>query len=274
MNLTPAAFLDVFGRLHPMVLHLPIGLVFGIAVLEAWRLISRNPAAPHAPRVLGVVAALAAVLSALMGLKLSLEPGYTSDTVDLHKWLGISFALSMVVMSVLLVRTHARASTVPPRPGVTGRGKAYLASLCVALGILVVTGHLGGEISHGEGFITRPITHVKKTGTAGARAPGNAADASPVPDDILMIFEDRCVICHGEHEQRAGLRLDSAQGLWKGSDAGAVIVPGDAGASELTYRLHLPDDDDEHMPPPGKPQPSHDEITRITTWVAGLTSGN
>jgi len=60
-----------------------------------------------------------------------------------------------------------------------------------------------------------------------------AADRAPaaITADDLKFFEakvrplliDRCVECHGEKKQKAGLRLDSAVGWRAGGESGAVI---------------------------------------------------
>jgi ankyrin repeat protein/mono/diheme cytochrome c family protein len=64
-----------------------------------------------------------------------------------------------------------------------------------------------------------------------------AQPAPPPPVDfnagIKPLFQARCVACHGPSLQRAGLRLDSREAAMKGSAAGPVIVPGDAGNSKL-----------------------------------------
>ena len=58
----------------------------------------------------------------------------------------------------------------------------------------------------------------------------------------------------GQTEGRAS--LDSYELAMLGGELGDTIVPEDLEASELIYRLHLEIDDDEHMPPKEKPQPT------------------
>ena len=53
----------------------------------------------------------------------------------------------------------------------------------------------------------------------------------------------------------------------KGSENGAVIVPGNASESEIIKRVSLPMDHDDHMPPDGKPQPTTDELALLSWWV-------
>lgn len=66
--------------------------------------------------------------------------------------------------------------------------------------------------------------------------------ASPKKDvsfekDILPIFKDSCIRCHGEERPKAGLRLDSAEAVVKGSKNGKVIVPGNSAKSDLVIAI-------------------------------------
>src|SRR5262249_42637836 len=50
---------------------------------------------------------------------------------------------------------------------------------------------------------------------------------------IRPVLAEHCFTCHGPNKQQAGLRLDAADALRKGSDAGPVLVPGDPDKSTL-----------------------------------------
>jgi mono/diheme cytochrome c family protein len=70
-------------------------------------------------------------------------------------------------------------------------------------------------------------------------APGGSADAQEMPGwmDIARIFDARCVNCHARDAAAAALRLDSYEDAIAGGVNGAVLVAGDAPASELIRRL-------------------------------------
>ena len=74
-----------------------------------------------------------------------------------------------------------------------------------------------------------------------------AADQLSLPIGVQAILDRNCVKCHGPLEQNAGLRLDSAAGLLRGSDDGAVAKIGDPDGSKLLAVL-VPGADP-HMPP-------------------------
>jgi len=62
-----------------------------------------------------------------------------------------------------------------------------------------------------------------------------AAGAAPVTyaRDVRPLFEASCLECHGERRQRAGLRLDTLDGVLAGSDEGPVVIPGNSKESIL-----------------------------------------
>ncbi len=78
---------------------------------------------------------------------------------------------------------------------------------------------------------------------------------------ILPILEERCIECHkAPYEKngrmvnpKAGLRMDGLAHLMFGSDDGLVLVPNHPSKSPLYFRVALPADDDDRMPPKGDP---------------------
>jgi uncharacterized membrane protein len=98
--------------------------------------------------------------------------------------------------------------------------------------------------------------------SAGIAAQSLAQDFSTVQP----ILADRCVICHAGEAAPLGLRLDSYEGVMKGSSHGSVVRAGDPAESELVKRLQgrsLP-----RMPMTGPPFLTPDEIARFERWIA------
>lgn len=54
-------------------------------------------------------------------------------------------------------------------------------------------------------------------------------------NDIQPIFNEYCVRCHGPNLAENGLRLDSYEGVMKGTQFGPVVTPGSPSASTLVY---------------------------------------
>src|SRR5882762_5673081 len=84
---------------------------------------------------------------------------------------------------------------------------------------------------------------------------------------IRPLFAEHCYSCHSEKAEKlkGGLRLDSAEGLLKGGDSGAAIVPGDADTSLLIKAVRYTDPDLQ-MPPKNKKLPP-EQIASLEAWV-------
>ncbi|HZK80636.1 MAG TPA: c-type cytochrome domain-containing protein, partial [Humisphaera sp.] len=78
--------------------------------------------------------------------------------------------------------------------------------------------------------------------------------AEPLEYDarIKPMLRDRCVTCHGQLRQKAGLRLDAGSLVRKGSKKGPIIIAGNSDKSELIQRITATDES-KRMPPEGKP---------------------
>jgi hypothetical protein len=90
--------------------------------------------------------------------------------------------------------------------------------------------------------------------------------------DIKPIFTDACVKCHnsaGQRPPRAGLALDTRDGVLKGSKDGPVLKAGDSAHSDLVMSVaHIGDDPDSFMPK-GKNAKmlTPDQIGLIRAWI-------
>ncbi len=57
-------------------------------------------------------------------------------------------------------------------------------------------------------------------------------------DDIRPLLETKCWRCHSGKTRRKDLDLSSEAGIFKGSESGAVIIPGKPGESLLYEKVH------------------------------------
>jgi cytochrome c553 len=99
-----------------------------------------------------------------------------------------------------------------------------------------------------------------------------AADLTPAQTQffeskIRPLFADKCYKCHSQSAERvkAGLLLDTRDGVLIGGDTGPAIVPGDPEKSLLIKAVRYTDPDLQ-MPPKGK-KLSDDEIANLVAWV-------
>ena len=94
---------------------------------------------------------------------------------------------------------------------------------------------------------------------------GWAQEKLQFEQQIRPILLKHCAECHGAEVQRSGLRLDARHAAFKGGDGGPVIVAGKAHESELLRRV-ISQDDDERMPPQGKPL-TEQQIGLLRQWI-------
>ena len=77
--------------------------------------------------------------------------------------------------------------------------------------------------------------------------------------DILPLFKESCVRCHGAERPKAQLRLDTLEGVLKGAKMGSIVTVGDS-ANSLLVKSVSQLDPESAMPPkprvrrPGGPQ--------------------
>jgi mono/diheme cytochrome c family protein len=98
----------------------------------------------------------------------------------------------------------------------------------------------------------------------GAAAPPSARPVS-FARDVAPIFNRWCVSCHGSREAQNALRLDSLEGVMRGSDAGPVVIAGNPDDSLLAAKIER-----RHRPsmPPRRRMPAP-AIALIRAWIAG-----
>lgn len=99
-------------------------------------------------------------------------------------------------------------------------------------------------------------------GLAALPALAQAQDAAVV----ARLLAEKCVLCHQGESPPGGLRLDSIDGVLKGSTRGPVVKPGDPAASEIVRRIR--GQSQPRMPLTGPPFLSDAEIAVIESWIA------
>lgn len=239
------------GRLHPLVLHAPIGLAIGLLALEGASLLRRQAPARETRLVMAWLLALSAAAAVGSGLVLVQEGGHSGETVQLHKWIAIGVGVVSLLGAVLLTMRKVGA---------------YALCLVGVGAALVPAGHFGASMTHGEDFLFEPFNPAAERVLVAA--PVSAGEGSGEYARVAApILEARCASCHGAERAKGGLRLHTPEGILHGGELGPVLVAGDAKASEMIARMRLPLEDDDHMPPRSKPQPTEAEIVALEAWI-------
>lgn len=84
--------------------------------------------------------------------------------------------------------------------------------------------------------------------------------------DIQPILDQYCVQCHGPGNPANGLRLDTYEGVMKGTQFGPVVIPGSPGSSTLVAVIKGTAAPEIRMPHQGR-QLSPNRIENITLWI-------
>lgn len=249
------------GRLHPLVVHLPIGFII-TALLLQWYDRRQN----NITGIIGLIflwGFIAAVLACISGYLLYIGEGYSFDTVKYHLWLGVVTALFSLLM-YLRLKESAKIDFLRRLPPV-------LFSF-VLLFLVSATGHLGGNITHGSDYLLEPLKMALGIVPEAPKSPIlDEADwerAILYTDLVRPILDSKCVSCHGPKRDKGDLQLHDRSGILKGGGSGQVIVTDNPGESPLFSRLILPLDHEDHMPPKDKVQLSQAEIGVIKAWIA------
>lgn len=247
-----------------MVLHLPIGALFTVVVAEVWLLRFSKHKEQLLLFVLYLFTLVTAALSIATGLILSEEDAYGGSTLDLHEKLGIATGVVVLVLTgfaYFAVRGAEKSGRPNYWIGVRRLG------LIISVVLITLTGHFGGEMTHGKGFLTEYGPAFLQADKEEVTEVEITAETTVFKAAVNPIIQNYCVYCHDDETTKGKLRMDSPEAMLAGGSTGPLFVPGDPENSLMLQRLHLPDDHEDHMPPIEKRQPSEEEIAALVWWI-------
>lgn len=258
------------GRFHPVVLHLPIGVFTLILFQELGAIFFRSSRGPVAaslfPMFFGAASSIVAVIAGFLLYHGHGQDYGGNDLVERHLWGGLAFAVAAVLTFMIKAWTFA----------LNANPAWYRSLLFASVAVMGFTSHDGASITHGSDYLTKyapdPIrialgleARAEKTEkTENAEAP---VDPVVYADIVAPILERRCVQCHKEGKAKGRLRMDTMEMLLAGGKEGPAIEPGDSAKSNIVIRMELPEDDDERMPPDGKPGLEDYELMVVKWWI-------
>lgn len=249
-NLVVPEWVQVAGRMHPMILHFPIVIVLMAMFVE---FVSYKPTKyaneylRNFSSALLFSGALLSALTVITGLILSKEEGYSGNILQWHKWSGVGIAFFSSL--IYWIRRYSWYKTPVAQIN---------AVLTAAL--IIFTGHYGAGLTHGDDFVMEPL---------------NRNRMASVPIEKAIVFEhviqpilnSKCVSCHNPDKLKGQLMLTDSVSILKGGKTGTLIEAGNPQMSLLVQRIHLPADDKKHMPPIGKSQLTDEEIRLLYLWL-------
>jgi Planctomycete cytochrome C/Leucine rich repeat len=301
-------FVWFLGRFHVLILHLPLGILTLAVALEIlvrfrpFRFLE-NAVAPA--WIAGAISALATVA---LGLMHATEDSFEDmDAVEAHGWAGVTLAAVTCLIAILRTRLHPPPYPPPhagegregaPRwagpeetvgarlyravqpafaPGAAldrGYDKLWGIPVAVVLCLMFLTGHLGGNLTHGDTYLLQyapgPVRVLAGLpADAGPRPkPADLASADIYLDVVQPALEQRCLSCHNNSKKSGGLSMAAYETLMKGGSKGAVITPGNPAGSNLFHRVNLAPTSSDFMPKDGKTPLNKNEIAAIGWWIS------
>lgn len=235
------------GNFHPLLVHLPIGIILVAFALEMYnRYRSKTSGDEMILFTLGC-AGVSALLSLGTGWLLGEEGGLDEDLLFLHRWMAVAFTVTTIILFFLKRSTSAITN------------KLYLPTFIIVLILVSITGHYGGNMTHGEDYLFKDSNSNKTAIT-------DIAEARVHADIIQPILDAKCVSCHNTSKLKGGLLMATSSDLLKGGDSGSIFDSVN-GNPLLVHRIKLPSEDEEHMPPKGKVQLTPEEIELMQWWI-------
>jgi uncharacterized membrane protein len=256
------------GHFHPVLLHLPIGVFVLILCQELGAIFAGRgkvrPATPLFPMFFGAASAILAVIAGFLLYHGHGDDYGGNDLAERHLWGGLVFAVAAVFTFIVKAWTLSLAANPA----------WYRLLLFGSVGVMGFASHDGASLTHGSDYLTRyapePLRRILGLDAAKPAAPVKApADQIVYADIVAPILERRCVSCHNEKKTKGKFRMDTYELLVKGGKEGPGLEPGNAAESNILIRINLPEDDDEHMPPEGKPDLEAAEIAVLKWWIDG-----
>ena len=182
----------------------------------------------------------AGLVAALTGWLLSFSDDYGIEALNDHKQVGI---LTLVAMLLVIIYQIKAPNT---------KGKLKLSGSTIAIVLISLTGHLGGNLTHGSTYLVEYGPDIFKDDSQ-----ESYVRLSEMNPDSLMIYVDiiqpliqrECLECHNAEENYGGLILESYSDLFKEADHEIPVIAGSPDKSEFLKRVSLPLDHEKIMPP-------------------------
>ncbi|MBL7698537.1 MAG: hypothetical protein JNK79_10270 [Chitinophagaceae bacterium] len=246
--------INFFGRFHPLIVHLPIG-IFLLAFF--FDLISYHRRFSYCRRIVPLVVFtgfIFSILSVGLGFLLSFSGDYDRNTLSAHRTFGIVLMVFAGLISLLQLPRAKKRIRI-------SHG-LYTASITLMIMFLVYTGHQGANLTHGSDYINLRVLNEQKR-----EKPQNVNEVYLYEDVVQPVLTKKCVQCHRQGKKKGRLSLESIADIQKGGKSGPGAVEGNAAESEIIKRVLLDPSHEDFMPADGKPPLTKNEATVLKWWI-------
>lgn len=259
------------GPFHSVLLHFPIGFVTMAFLVDLYSLWRRKPEVQQVITLMLGLSVASTLLTVVLGLLRATGAEYDPKTLDSHRNYGVAVGVLTVATLVLQWLGYRPLPAENSRQLLRG---GYRALLLVNIGLLIIAGHQGGNLTHGSNYLTKHAPSFVKTMVEDAPEPTAASATADSEHEkffvekVKPVFDTKCLKCHGPEKQKGKYRMDQPAFALKGGDSEKLAVkPGDPFASNLVRLILLPASDDDVMPPTGKGTLTPEEVMHIIRWI-------
>lgn len=245
-QITLPDYLQVFGRMHPMLLHFPIVLIIITVIWEISFAGKSDSFIRDTGDWLLIGTTTTTLLTVLFGFFLSYEESYSASAISSHKFYGVFVAFLLFFW--LNFRRYARQQKL-----------VRVTFGLLSIVFITITAHLGAEITHGKNFVFQPVSANNEQ--------VEIEEMQPFTHLVLPILKNKCSSCHGDKKTKGELSFSTIEEIQKGGKNGALWEQEKEKPGLMMTRILLPEDHKEHMAPKGKPQLTQEEINLIRLWI-------
>lgn len=249
------------GRFHVLVLHFPITLIVLIPLLE---LIIRKKQLHNVSEIILTIwwfASISVAATVLLGMTLAANEGFSFEKIQSHLIAGICVAILTFICtglkySILKSRTANSATHVENNPSKRLATLYTLFSVSLLL-VLFIAAHAGGNLVHGETYLTRYAPGFIKTWLPEEK---QAIDLTKVNDqhyvtEVQPLLQKYCFGCHGDEKQKGGIQL-------------SVLNPDFVNGHDAPqWHAALDMINSSEMPPKEETPPSNEERQLMVDWL-------
>ena len=253
------------GRFHPLLVHLPIGFLILAVLIESYSSIFKIKINRRIVNFTWFTAFFSSVLTTILGLLVAETGHYIDENLFMHKIFGLSLTAISFISWFLRLSIFSNLFS----------SSLKTLSNTIIIVLLTLTGHYGGNLTHGETYLVDYAPeNIKELVVKKNKYVELEIDSVKVYDDLIQpIFNQKCVSCHNKEISRGNLNMDSYSNLLKGGSSGIPINKSDPRKSLLIRRITMPTSELKYMPPDGEPV-SFDEIKTLIWWINNLDKSN
>ena len=247
-------FLFFLGRFHPILLHLPIGGLIALFVMEIVNGYRPKLNLDSGCKILLWFSIITIIPTTILGFFLASNASYDDELLNIHKWLGLLTAFTCIWLYFLRNRDNKKSI------------KQYRYVLYSNVIFLSLAGHFGGMLTHGEDYLTKYMPEAMKNVfnidqeenylVVERKTDPSSIELTYYTNEVQPVIENYCYKCHGEEKQKGEMRFDNLD--WD-------MVNGFDGEK---WNLMLNEINLGEMPPDDQDQLSNEERKILVDWIS------